>query len=302
MAITDAIGKIYAARFQENFYQTNVWRTLVNDVSAELEFGDTIELPTDTSTYGVNSVTKANAQSNTLSNQERSTPGVQNTSKVVLIVDKYYDVNELVSSVHQAQVRPDLMESAVRHSAREVNEQLNGDIRAKFQSGVTPLTAAAISVANADWGNAAHMTAIDESLRALALDMDEGFIPRDGRYLVTSPAMIDLITEHLVQEKLLLVSGATDAAVINRSLPVYRGFQLVMDDSMSSSRAASTSNHRLYAGRAGEGMSVATQMFEDIGVIERSEKYRGSLIVGTFGWGALANQPAKLRQAQTTIT
>ena len=96
------------------------------------------------------------------------------------------------------------------------------------------------------------------------------------------------------------VPGLNDRMALARELPVYNGWQIVMDDSMEPSESASTANHWMYFGRAGEGISFADQL-RKLRVFE-SEVRRGTLIQGLMAYGAKINQPSKIRVVKTTIT
>ena len=129
MALVDVIGSVVGAVFDEIYYQDNVYEALAEDYTSQLEFGDTIEIPTDTTERTVNEQNPAQARSQQLNQYQWSNPDLANSTKVDLVIQHYDDVNILVPYTAQRQVRPDLLESNTRHAARVIRERVNTDLR-----------------------------------------------------------------------------------------------------------------------------------------------------------------------------
>lgn len=301
MALTDVIGRIFGPAFQTEYYQANIWPQLAADLSSELPFGDTLELPSDATTYALNSRTATQARSSTVTDHARSAPAVVNGSKVNLVVTEYDDVDVLIPTAAQNQVRPSFVSNAIFHSARIMSERLSNDIREKFDALTGTSVLGNIAVTAANFGNAAHVTLIMQRIRDADKSMNAGHLPRPGRYLSVGPTYYDLILQQLIDDKLFLVTGATDNAVVNAQIPRYRGFDIVMDDSLGVGETATDdANHNMYFGLRGEGISYATQV-RNLRAFE-SENYKGIRVTGDLFHGNLVNQPSKVRIAKTVIS
>lgn len=305
MANSDIIARVFSPVFQEIYHQENIWLGLVRDFSNELEFGDRIELPSDALT----GYTPQQANSARLASQLSpasaadvawGTPTVTSANKVDLIVNKLYELDTVIGRVAEGVVRPSLLESAVRHSAREFNEVINDDIRKEFDTAGSGQQVSNISVTAANFGNDAHVTAIIKAFRDASKSMNVGYLPKDNRYVVMSPAYYDLTVNWLIEEKLFLVQGGTDMAVINNTVPRFRGFDIYSDNSMASAETASSANHFMYWGLRGEGIGHAMKM-RYMNVFE-SEQYKGMRAQSQVFYGNLINQPSKIRLTKTTIT
>ena len=272
--------------------------SLVNDVSGELTHGDAIDLPADGQPLARVTVSKADAQTDTVATLARSTPTMQGINNVTLTVTKFYEINELISNVHRVQVRPDLMQSKVALAGRAFIEQMNDDLRVQFQAAASAQQIAAI--ATSSFGNATHATAILKSLRDAAVKADELHWPRPGRFAVMSPAYYDLVADKILTEKYFFQSNINDQAGATSSVMQWKGWSIYMDDSMDAGKGNGATRHQIFYGRVNEGMAHASQIRE-MAVI-RSEVYRGALVQGDVAWGNIINQPSKILLTVTTIS
>ena len=299
MANPALVAKIFRATLFENYYQQNVWRSLVDDVSAEIPEGhDSIDMPYDDLGYEVKDVDRAEQLGTNATQLARGAPHVVSGSKRTLQMQTYGEIDELVGTFTSMNTLPNFLASAARHSARVIIEVVNGAIRTQFDAS-TEAVAGPITVKAADYGKDDHKTAIINALRAASVKADEEHWPREGRYCVMSPSYLDLIIDDIIESKFFFVSGVNDMAAVNNQLPRYRGWDLIMDDSMSPVKTASTANHFMYFGRRGVGVGVAVRL-RGLRVYE-SEVYRGMRANAELQYGTLINEPSKLLLQKTTI-
>ena len=303
MAITDVIGKAFAGRFLRKFYQSNVWAGLVDDRSAEFVNVDSLDIPSDSTSYALTAVTKANIQGRTVSNHKWGDPTMVDGDKVTLTIDKYHRINLGIGTIHELQTAPSFVESAAEKTAIAFTEQLNGGIRAGFEAAAdarstTELTA--ISTTAGDYGNGAHKDLIKASIGNAAEQGDEDHWPADGRYAVMSPSYYRLIQDELESDKLLLVTGVTDRMVVDKVLGRYKGFEILMDDSIPNAKVAANSVHPILYGVRGHGIAYASQL-RRMRVFE-SEVIDGMRVQGSSAYGAVIHEPLKILLQKSNIT
>lgn len=302
MPLTDGIGTVFSAAFLTQYYQTNVWMGVVDDRSAELEFGDSIDMIVSDFDTVVTPRSKSTAQSDAVSSLTWGQPHVGDVTKATLTIDRYPEVQELVPLVAATQIRPNLVAEKGQQAARKLLNTINDDIRDKVNA-VTDARARLtdITVTAANWGNENHVTAIFNAFEEAALEMDEGYIPEDGRNLYTSPDMYNLIVKSLIERKLFLVNGLNDQMVVDRTVPRYYGFNIMKDNSVGAGHSATDDDkHTMYFLRRGEGITFAGQLrnFRTF----QSEQFKGYLIQALYAYGAAVNQPEKIRLAKTVIS
>ena len=161
MAFADAIGGLFAADFEIELHQNNVWLDAALDRSRELRYGDSLRtsfLDTDAT---VTTVTKANAQSAMLANHTWGDPAIVNETGFDLPIDQYKRINELIPSTVASQIRPSMVRERSAAVARTVRQQMSDDVRAKINASADgTLNLAAIATTSANWNNAAHKTAV----------------------------------------------------------------------------------------------------------------------------------------------
>lgn len=302
MANVDLIAKAWGTIWLESYHQSNPWRELTRDVSSFFPEGvDSYDFPIDPTAYATAELDRAQQLGTTASELARPVPTVVSGNTVNMVMRTLPSQDYLIGIVASRNVRPDLLETAARHSARVMVETISEAIRAIFDGLTSRNVGAAISTAAANFGDAAHMKAIFDTLREAAKKADVEHWPRADRYCVVSPAYFDLITAYLLELKLLLVGGTTDRVLLSRELQILSGWDIVMDDSMEPSEAASTDNHKMYFGRRSEGLYHAVREVERA-VFDPSERYRGIVMAETMQYGAKVIQGAKLMKRDTTIT
>ena len=303
MGVEDITGKTFDMMFLEDYYADNVWPALVADYSAKVEAGaKSVELPIDETQYTVSQIPDAQITNPTRSQLEWGTPNVFDAGKMVLDLNRSFEINTLIGKLPELVTKTNPQGSAVKHTARVLLEQVNKDLRGEFDGAPnSSLVGAAISTSAANFGNNAHRDAILKSLRDAAKKADIASWPRSDRYVVVSPAYFDILDEALLDKNYSFSGEINDRAFTERLLPPYKGWNVVMDDSMDSDETASTANHFMYFGRRNEGIAYA-QRLDETDVIPKSEKYKGALIRGMNLYGVEIVAPKKVLLQKTTIT
>ena len=299
MPLTDAIGTVFAAAFDSVFLPDTVWLGVAADRSAELAWGDSIRLNSSTYDTDPANVTAANARSTNAANHLR-TPHVGDVGMATLTLDQYKGIDELIP-VHAAnQIRPSLIAEKGTQAAHKMMEEISDHIRATFnaQTGA-PSVLAQVSVASNAWGQTAHQDAVLDALQRGAQSLTEAYVPRMNRVAVVSPAVFTVISKALV-EKNLFVPGLTGGAAA-RAVPNYAGMDIIEDNDAGAGTAATDdAKHTMYFLQRGQGLSAAYRM-EGMRTVQ-SEQYRGWRLIADFNYGAVVNQPNKVRLIKMNIT
>ena len=302
MPLSDLTATVFRRNLEQALFQMNVWAALAQDESAQLGDGAvTLTIPTDATVYALTTHTLANVLSATVGDHARGTPTVVAASKVDLTRDAFYSIDVLIPTWVLPTSGVTFTAEAASRMARVFVQQVNTNLRAKLLAVTAVTGAATITVATADWGNAAHLTAIDNALRAQALALDGVFVPREGRVAVTSPEMQDLIQEKLLTNNTFFPSAINDRIAVNRELPRYRGFDIVMDDSVGIGHTASDDARQLMSHFA-RGLGVVyAQDIRGIRGME-SETYRGTRLVGDGAVSSLISRPTLVKTTTTVIS
>ena len=181
---------------------------------------------------------------------------------------------------------------------------MNGDIRAKFLAAAAAqqLTAIDVTAANFKAGQAAFRQNLLGAIESMAEIADYAYWPNEGRYVVVSPAVFNLIRAQLVADKLLLVTGITDRAYTDNVLPPVYGFSVIKDNSMGDGGKENTDDdeHAMYFGVRGRGIAHARQV-RQLDTF-RDRVYMGTSIQGLFSWGTVVSHPELIRVQKLNIT
>ena len=319
MALSDAIQNLAYARFLEPFQQENLWLNFVQDFSAEFPgYGNSLVLPTDSGAkqstapdptsvgYVPADRSSTYTPDSTAEQNKWADPSVTGLQTVTLTIDQVRDVSKQISYISERRIRPSLIESAARHSAREMMEAINADIRDELltaQNAEGPTQRTALSATAAQFGAAADTQVLTPLLNELAnaqLAADVAFWPNDGRVCVVSPRIHKYITDKLQAEKLYLVNENPQFAVEGMTVR-YKGWEIVKDNSRGDGVTANDDNrHFLAYLRRGVGVGYAGElsMFRTF----ESEIYRSMVIHGLFSWGVKVIEPEKVLVTQFNIT
>lgn len=306
MAVADLAATIAGARFVETFKQMNVWDGLLGNYSDQIGmYAEYLDIPTDDTSYEPgDSPTIAQTRGTTAADIAWPTPTVVTGSKVQLRLDQLKTINRLIPYIGNVLTRPDFIESASRNAAREFREAFNGQLRGTMLAAAAGNQIAAMTIANqAAYGNAAHKTAVKTAFRTAQKTANGRHWPKDMgmRYCVLGPDMYGLVNDILEEDKLFLVRGGNEQLVMNGDVINYRGWDIMLDDSIPLGTANGTEdNHTMYWGVRGYG-GVYAMRLQDLQVI-RSEVYQGQLLQGVALWGSLISEPTKSMITKLTIT
>ena len=301
MALTDAIGKVFERRFMDNFYQNNVWYAVARDFSSSLSYGDNLELSFSEHDAVVNKRNKANAQSGAVADHRRGDPHVANLRTVTLNISQYTDIDELIPYTPNSQSAVPVASRVAAEAAIKSIEIVNNDIKDKVNAYTgTDANLDPVVVKTGDWDTEAHRNAIDAKIRQAGVALDNKFVPAQGRMMITSADVFDQIRELVIEKRLLLVGGATDRALLDSEVLMYRGFTIVKDLSAGSGTTATDdAKHTMYFTRAADAIAFASQL-RLMKMID-SEMFRGQRILGQHNYGIEVYDPRKIIIVKHTI-
>lgn len=179
MAITTFIPEVWAARLLEHYNRNLVFGALVNrnyegDIS---QYGDTVH---------INSLEDVTVKDYT-PNTEIDDPEQLDTTEQLLLIDhgKYY--NFYVDDVDKVQARGDLMDTAMRSTARLIAEDTEAFILGKM------VEAAGIKTGLT---GAVDKDTVYAAIIAIKTAMDNANVPREGRWLVVPPVVEGLLLQN----------------------------------------------------------------------------------------------------------
>lgn len=302
MPNTDAVGKVASSLFLESLRQNNIWMGLADDRSSELAYGDTIELPTDETAYAVNTASVANGLSSTASDHAWGTPLPVTLNSVNLVVNKGFDIDVLVGLLVQEMVRPSTLQQAVDSAARTLREQRNAEMRGALDLAVSDNQLTAITTKTAEWGNAAHATAVDKSFSEASVKAGyRHWGVGMGRVAVMSPATYEVLENKILTDKNYFAGDTNDQLLRENALGRYKGFTLMVDDSLAEGTAQGDgAKHTIYFVLRGQSFAFA-QSLNNFRFFQ-SEQYKGYRIQGIQYYGAVIHRPSRSMIAKTTIT
>ena len=298
MANVDSIGAVFSAELLRLFRQMNVWPQLVRDYSAEVsQFGDSVKIPEEAAVdFTPATITKTEAQSETLANHAWGDPNVVSSNTGTLTIDEYRRINELVPGVAIDQLRFDLVANASLRAATTWAETYNDTIRAKVEAALgssRQVGNIAVSASNFASPNNAFNNALKAALRSAALRADYEHWPMEGRYAVLSARVYTYLEDILLDDKNFLVTGINDNMLANNVLGTYRGWMLIKDASAGDGvTAADDAKHSIFYGVRGYGISAAQQT-RSIRAFN-SEVHDGVVLQGRMQFGVTVNQPSKV--------
>ena len=308
MAVADAIAQIYRALFEYQYYQNNLWMRMVRDLSPELEYGGAINLVT--STYnGPGGATNTDRtldqiKSENLNQHTWPDPVIGSLTNVKFEPDDIHITSELVSAIHERLVRPNILEEKATQAATKMREEVNNDIRDKLNGTTNTTTLApSITVTAGNFGNAAHATAIDTSMRNMRLELTKWHVPQDNRYMIMSPDYEDILINKIITDRNFFVSGVTDEAAVNGAIGRWRGFFILVDDSVGEGRTnTDDANHTMYAMRPGDALSFARVLELMHTVSPEASPYIGAWMRGLNYYGSILDKPRNASVTKTSIT
>ena len=308
MPVADVINAIAAARFLELYNVERVWPALAEDLSAEVPYGDALDLPSDDRNITETMVTQGDFQGDTLSDHVWPNPHIGDPTKVTLNLNQYYRINELVPTAHQVQVRPNMLNSKMFHAARVAAERVNTYIRSQMQAlnnNAQLLTAIAVSSANFTTPNDTFLTHVRRAFFEAEEELDYAHMPIPGRVAVVSPSIYSVVERFFEDAKIPYQTLLNDQATAQGVVLRLSGFDLIKDASPGSGKAAADDDkHTMFFFRRGEGISYAEQLREirAIDGMSSGSNHDGWLVRGRLLFGATVNQPSKIRLTKIAIS
>ena len=302
MAVADIVPKIAGAAFLQPYIQNNIWMSLVDDVSAELPgYGDTLTLPSDDTPYAAESADDISVDQQTLNNLKWEPPKLADASAVELVINKQFQVNTLINPVQERRVRPSFLVNAARKNSEKLREQANSDIRAEFVAGKPADAALRVSTTAAAWGNEAHQDAVLKAIGDARVKADYAYWPSASRVCVVSPAIQDVVVAGMERKNIHFAEGLNDRLVQMGVFAMYRGWELVVDNSLEEGRgAANDANHPFFYMNRGVGLAYAGELRQMRTF--QSEVYVGMMMQGLYTYGVKATETSKLMRGESNIT
>lgn len=303
MANADVLATTTYAAFLEGFYQDNIWTSLLSDRTAQMEgYNYKLDLTYDETSRTLTSKTRANLISTTLTDVARPDPVVTSLAKRSLEYDKFYTVRELLPALLQVFSRPSVANSVSFQNARAFREKTNEELRATLAAAANAQKHSPITVSSGNWGNAAHMTAVDNAMRKAAVNANGGSWPMN-RSLVTSVDMADIIERIVEGKNLHFQSNINDEAAARGVVGHWRGFEIIPDASAGTGTSNSDdAKHDMFFGIRGLFGVYCMDFLEPLQIDPRSSTHVGSELTGTAMWGSVISEPSKIQLVETSIT
>ena len=305
MAYSELVPKVWRSVFLEEDRQTNIYRALMADYSADLAFGDTVYLPTDGTSYSAGSnlhSTLGNVDETNIDNLKWPNPELLTPSRVGITLDKLFAKTILVTHTQARRLTANTMDKGAREQARAFREQFNSDARAALNGITGDSQTTALSVATANFGEEAHRNMVIGAIRDMTETVDYAHWPLDNRYLVLSPAYMKILRDYVIAEKIpFVVSNVADEAFVRARIMEFDGWRLVADDSLDAGHATGDDDHHpMYFLQRGEGFSFIEEL--NITDIYTSREWFGDVFQIAQSYAVSAHQPSKIRVKKTTIT
>ena len=246
MALADVTAHIFASRFERIFYQDNVWSGLAADMSAELAYGDTLELPTDSSTYTPCSRPHCGKlTSQTIADHSRNTPTPVNATNVsTSTLNKPYELNVLVGTALQQLIRPSFIPVGVREGEHSLHAAVQlgptGRVHCNQRRGRQHPSGGV--------GDRCQLRCQPDGIsgerrcqtrsRRRRIKADGLYWPQQGRYAVVSPDMHAVCRRYLIDQKAAAGGrGYVDRAVLAGEISDFFGWRVVKDNSVGTGRS-----------------------------------------------------------------
>lgn len=244
MTVADVRNVVVSQAFYRKARPNILWRALSDDRSVQLVDG-MLKIPQfdNKTVFNTVALTGANGQlvSTDASDYAWPTPNINQPTQLLLAANVVKSFNEFVSRLSIDNVSIGLLAERSMHIGLDATEEINKEIRDYINarrtggtSAVAAINRTAIATSSANWGNAAHLTAIKDEFREMSVVADGLNWDDMGRTCVVSPDVYDLVREKLITDKHFLVRGATDDAVLNGMIRDYYGWDVLKDRSPGS--------------------------------------------------------------------
>ena len=318
----------YDPNWRPWFQRNDIWFDKVDDQSARFAGGGkTIEYRIRTSNIGpvnepaggaaVTAGTQAITDRSTTITADstavqlrRGTPNLLSADKILFTLEKYHDVDLLYGDMTDVQFDIDMVQTMQEDSMREFMHIKNRYIRDNIFNTMTgdsllqneAGTDRAITVATGDWGNAAHLMAIEELFERAYYKADAQQWPQEGRSVLVGSRVFGLVVKNLISKN-LFTNQRDDAgrAYIDGYTEGMWGWRMEKDmDIAHGIGATDDDNHSFYFMSGRKGVVYASQL--NNAQLIRSEDYRGWRFMAEQSWDAKNVIPQFQFVAQTKIT
>lgn len=283
------IPEIWSARFTSRLRDSFVWGSRVNrnyegDVA---QAGDTVKVPTPTTTISVNDYVIG-------TDIAAATTTTGTTIDLDINKQKYYHF--FVDDVDRVQEKPDQMEDAIGEAAHQMANQIDNDLRLEFD------TAFASGRKIADVGG--DPTAADNSawakafLRAMAgakKTMNEKFLPMENRWCIVAPIVMQGLEIYFLTNNAqgVFLPATTEQTLRNGFVGRLLGFDIqVSNNTPSATNIGGKSAVRCFLGQGNEAVAHVMQITETEAY--RPERRFGDAIKGLMVYGSKAILPDRL--------
>ena len=287
MAVTPAVGALYAARFERNFYNRSKWRSLVEDHSSEVPHGDSLVINRDNTTVTVKNYSDASDMD---AGERVDILG----ATISLDQDKY--IRMYVDDKESRQVRPSIVNAVSLEAASQFATTFDSYIATQAiasipASRVLPVFKVGASFNNIkDTPTEAVQNSIVASLSNAAELADELDWPEVGRTVVMSVKWKRALVDYLIRKNINFVSSMqTDAAFQNFAIAQTFGWMPVVDNKIAKTGANA---FRAYYVLRGEGIAYAEQYSRQ--EILRHPDRMGDNIRRRIIYGAVRAHPDKV--------
>lgn len=286
MAVTNAVGALYAARFEQNFYDMSRWVGLTVNHSSETPYGDELVVNRDATNVTVQDYTAGTD----LTVETRF-----DTGAVTLALNqrKYYNI--YVDDTESAQVRPSIVNEATLNAAAKMATEVDAYIRGQAIVGLgadrmlTDIKAGATFDDIKDTPTEAVRNAIVDRITDAAELADELYWPESGRVMVISTKVKRAIIDYLLTNKFTFSGNINDSTYQNFAIANTLGFMPVVDPTIPKT---GNDAFRLYFMLRNNGLGYAQQL--SVQETIRAEKRFGDNLRRLMMYGAARTHPDKL--------
>ena len=284
---TNFVPEIWSARFTSRLDDMLVWGSRANrnyegDIA---EAGDTVKIPTPTTTVTVRDYTI---------DTDIAAAEVTSGTTQDLAVDQQKYFHFYVDDIDRAQARPNIMDDAMGRAARGMALAVDGFLQAKYQTDGYNVARRVAAVGGAPTAETHGQALINAFIKA-KLDMTNADIPIEGRWAVGPPEMGQALdTYFLVHNPSGVYLPATaEQTLRNGFMGRLLGFDLHTTRRVTAgAQISGKATKRITLGQGDEAVTYANQITENEAY--RPERRFGDAVKGLMVYGAKAVLPARL--------
>ena len=286
MAVTNAVGALYAARLEANFMKASRWRALVDDHSVEVPYGNELVINRDNTTYSIADYTVGT---------NLGTPGRIDLEAANLELNQQKAINIYIDDIETRQVRPTVVNEVTRRIGQEMAQTVDGHLRGQAIAGI-----GSDRILTKIKGGATLNDIKDTPVPGIGDDMvsrmtdaselaEDLYWPESGRVCVMSPKMKRAIIDYLLRNKFTFSGNINDSAYQNFAIANTLGWRPVVDPAIPKTGADAFRSFFLLVG---EGLAYAEQ-YSRSETIRDPEKF-GDILRRLMVYGAVRAHPDKV--------